>query len=82
MGRYALHFHMNGDLSNSYVIGNSIHHSYARATTIHASKYLTYKWNVGYMNYGHNVFLEDGAETRNVIEYNCMISTHEAWNML
>ena len=37
VGRYAIHFHMNGDLSNSYAIGNAVHHSYARVTTIHAS---------------------------------------------
>lgn len=73
---------MNGDLTESYCNGNSIHHSYARATAIHASDYLTYRNNVGYHILGHAVFLEDGVETYNTIENNLMISTYSAWFML
>jgi len=42
LGRYALHFHMIGDASTSYVEGISVHHSYARVTTIHATHFLRY----------------------------------------
>lgn len=66
---------MNGDVRNSYAIGNSVHDSFARVTTIHGVSYLYYAWNVGYNAMGHNVFLEDGIETHNVIEYNCMIAS-------
>ncbi len=30
LGRYAIHFHINGDLTGSYVIGCSIHWSFNR----------------------------------------------------
>jgi hypothetical protein len=60
MGRYPIHFHMNGDVTESYVRGNSVHRSYARVTTLHAVSYLTVEYNVGYKAYGHNIFLEDG----------------------
>lgn len=57
IGRYCLHFHMCGDVSQSYVIGNAVHHSYARILTIHGVHYLTVQWNVGYRVQGHNFFL-------------------------
>ncbi len=44
IGRYPIHFHMNGDASESYAIGNAVHNSFARVTTIHAVHYLTYRW--------------------------------------
>ena len=40
LGRYAIHFHMNGDCTKSYVRGNAVHHSFARVVTIHAVSYL------------------------------------------
>lgn len=48
IGRYPIHFHMNGDASASYAIGNAVHRSFARVTTIHAISHLTYKYNVGF----------------------------------
>lgn len=82
VGRYCIHFHMNGDVSNSYVIGNSVHDSNARILTIHGVHYLTVTHNVGYLIHGHNFFLEDGIETYNVIEHNLVIGTIQVWNML
>lgn len=82
MGRYPIHFHMNGDVSNSYVRGNAVHNSYARVTTIHAVSFLTVEKNVGYKASGHNIFLEDGIETHNVIRENLMISTRQVFSML
>jgi len=67
-GRYPIHFHMVGDASGSIVEGNSVHDSFARMVTIHATHYLHVKNNVGYNNQGHNIFLEHGYETNNVIE--------------
>jgi hypothetical protein len=82
VGRYCIHFHMNGDVTDSYVIGNSVHDSFARILTLHGVHYLTVQWNVGYLVHGHNIFLEDGIETYNVIENNLAIGTIQVWNML
>ena len=31
---------------------------------------------------GHNIFIEDGVETANVIEYNLVVDTRESWSLL
>lgn len=82
LGRYPIHFHMNGEVHDSYVIGNSIHHSHARHITIHGVHYLTVAKNVGYRSLGHSIFLEDGIETNNIIEDNLIIGSIQVWNML
>lgn len=73
---------MNGDVSDSYVKGNAVHHSFARVLTLHAVYRLTVEYNVGYWVQGHNIFLEDGIEEHNVIQYNLMISSLSVFNML
>ena len=35
LGRYPIHFHMDGDVRGSYVKGCAIHHSFNRAVTMH-----------------------------------------------
>jgi hypothetical protein len=35
LGRYCTHFHMANRQENSYLMDNSIHHSFQRATTVH-----------------------------------------------
>lgn len=40
LGRYPIHFHMTGEMYDSYIIGNSVYHSYARVTTLHGVHYL------------------------------------------
>ena len=82
VGRYSIHFHMNGDVQNSYVKGCSVHHAFARVVALHAVSYLTVEWNVGYHVFGHNIFLEDGIETHNVIEYNLLVGSKKVSNML
>lgn len=81
VGRYCMHFHMNGDVEESFVRGNSVHDSMARILTIHGVHYLTVEHNVGYNVHGHNFFLEDGIETNNVIQYNLAIKSMES-NMM
>lgn len=66
---------MVGDAYGSVVEGNSIHDSFSRAITIHATHYLHVKNNVGYNCAGHNIFLEDGIETNNIIEENLILGT-------
>ena len=57
LGRYCIHFHMNGDVPKSYAIGNAVYDSFARVITIHGVHYLTVKWNVGHRVSGHNFFV-------------------------
>lgn len=73
LGRYPIHFHMNGDMPSSYVSQCSIHESFNRATNIHASNYLTIDNNVIYDIMGGAYFLEDGIEIGNVFKYNLAI---------
>lgn len=82
LGRYCIHFHMNGDVPTSYVRGNSVHNSLARVVTLHAVHYLTVELNVGYRVRGHNFFVEDGIETHNTIRNNLAIGSLVASNML
>lgn len=82
VGRYPIHFHMNGDVSDSYVIGNAVHESFARLCTIHAIQYLRVQKNVGYNIAGHNFFFEDGIEMNNVLEDNLAIHSRQVWSML
>jgi len=82
IGRYCIHFHMNGDVTESYAIGNAVHHSMARVITLHGVHFLTVKDNVGYSVSGHNYFIEDGIETNNYLTHNLAISSLQAFTML
>ena len=48
LGRYPIHFHMDGDVSGSYVKGCAIHHSFNRAVTMHGINNLVVENNVIY----------------------------------
>jgi hypothetical protein len=48
LGRYAIHFHMIGDVKKSYVRQNSIHRSKNRAVAIHGVNHLRIQGNVAY----------------------------------
>ena len=48
LGRYPVHFHMNGNLNSSYMKSSSIHQTFNRAVNIHASNYVTIENNVIY----------------------------------
>ena len=82
VGRYPLHFHMIGDVSNSYIRGNSIHNTYNRAVTIHGVHYLRIIRNVAFMTKGHTFFIEDAVETKNIIQENLAIRVHASWSLL
>jgi len=49
---------------------------------LHDIHYLEIKENVAFNALGHNIFLENGIETHNVIEKNLIISPRSAFNML
>mgnify|MGYP001792336992 CR=1 FL=1 len=63
IGRYPIHFHINGNMSLSYVRGCSIHHTFNRAVNIHNSHHVVVEHNVIYHVMGGAMFLEDSAET-------------------
>ena len=82
LGRYPIHFHMIGTVNKSYIKNNAIHQTYNRAITIHGVHYLTIQNNVAYKNMGHAVFIEDAAETNNLIEDNLVVDTRRSWSLL
>jgi hypothetical protein len=61
---------MIGTVHNSYIRGNAIHHTYNRACTIHGVHYLRLIRNVAYKTMGHVFFIEDAAETKNLLQEN------------
>jgi hypothetical protein len=73
LGRYPIHFHMNGDMTGSYVKECAIHESFNRATNIHATNYLTIEANVIYKIMGGAYFLEDGIEIGNLHKNNLAV---------
>ena len=82
LGRYPIHFHLNGDVSDSYVRGCGIHHTFNRAVTIHAVDYLLVEKNVAFNIMGHAYFLEDGIEQGNIIQHNLGIFVRGSSSLL
>ena len=82
LGRYPIHFHLNGNVSGSYVRGCGIHHTFNRAVTIHAVDYLLVEKNVAYNILGHAYFLEDGIEQYNIIQDNLGIFVRASSSLL
>lgn len=81
-GRYPLNFHRCGDVDQSggysnpaYVDSLSIHHSFSRCVTVHATNGLLVKDTVGYDTLGHCFFLKDGIEQRNIFFHNLGLLT-------
>ena len=63
IGRYPVHFHLNGDMSESYVKSCAIHQTFNRAINIHNSHNILIQNNVIYDVMGGALFLEDSIET-------------------
>lgn len=82
LGRYPIHFHMNGDMPSSYVRECAIHQSFNRATNIHASNYVTIERNVIYNIMGGAYFLEDGIEIGNRFLYNLAVFVRTSSSLL
>lgn len=82
LGRYAIHFHMNGDSPSSYVRECAIHQSFNRAVNIHASNYITIERNVIYDIMGGAYFLEDGVEIGNKFLYNLAVFVRTSSSLL
>ena len=82
LGSYPIHFHMIGTVHSSYVKNNSIHHAFNRSVTIHGVHYLRVQNNVAYHTMGHTIFIEDAAETKNLIEDNLVLDVRRSWSLL
>ena len=82
LGRYPVHFHMDGKVHDSYVMNNVFLNSVNRGTTLHGVQYLRIIGNVYYNTRGHTIFVEDGVETRNRVEYNLVIKTEPSFSLL
>ena len=82
VGRYPIHFHINGNVTGSYVRGNAIHRSYNRAVTIHAVNNLLVEHNVVFNIKGLSFFVEDGVEEDNILQYNLAVYTRQSNSLL
>lgn len=82
LGRYAIHYHLSGDMPNSYVRECSIHQSFNRAVNIHGSHYVTVERNVIYDIMGGAYFLEDGVEIGNKFLYNLAVFVKTSSSLL
>ena len=82
LGRYPIHFYLNGNVSGSYVRGCAIHRTFNRAVTVHGVNYLLVEKNVVFNVLGHAYFLEDGVEEYNVIQDNLGIFVRASSSLL
>lgn len=83
LGRYPIHWHLMGDIDGkSYVRGCSIHQTFNRAVTIHNTHGLLVEHNVIYDIMGGAFFIEDGIETRNVLQYNLAVFVRQSTSLL
>ena len=64
LGRYCTHFHMVGSRPDAYVRHNSVHRSYQRVVSVHASDDVIVANNVAYDITAHAYFVEDGTKRR------------------
>lgn len=64
LGSYPIHFHMAGTVTAGSVLidSNSIHHSYNKCVTVHATNGVTISNNVCARAVGHLYYLEAGSE--------------------
>ena len=82
LGRYPIHFHINGDMNGSYVRGCAIHHTYNRAVNIHHTDNILVENNVVYDVMGGAIFLEDSIEVGNIFQYNLAIFVRSSSSLL
>ncbi|XP_038580507.1 PKHD1 like 1, tandem duplicate 1 [Micropterus salmoides] len=83
LGRYPIHWHLMGDINyKSYVRGCSIHQTFNRAVTIHNTHRLLVEHNVIYDIMGGAFFIEDGIETKNILQYNLAVFVKQSTSLL
>jgi cell migration-inducing and hyaluronan-binding protein len=77
LARYPMHWHMAGDITGQYFRNSSVWKTFSRCVTVHGSDNGTVKDNVCYDHAGHGYFLEDGAETGNLMEGNLGLTSRD-----
>lgn len=77
LGRYCTHFHMMGTRPDSYLTDSSVHRSYQRVVSVHASNDVLVRNVVGYDIRSHAFFVEDGAWRGSVVCIRCAMRWHE-----
>lgn len=76
LARYPVHWHLVRDGGEgSYIRHSAVTDSFNRCVTIHGTNHVVVYDVVGYANLGHCFFLEDGAETGNVLQHNLSLNT-------
>lgn len=74
LGKYSLHFHLAGEtMRGGSVVGASFWDSKNRWITVHGTSYMVIRDCVGYKSVGHGFFLEDGTETRTILDGNLAV---------
>ena len=79
LGRYAIHFHLNGDMEGSYVRSVALRNTFNRAVNIHNTHNLMIERNVAYRIMGGAFFLEDGVETGEWCMYEHWMVWRQVW---
>ena len=72
-GKYCLHFHKLGDCPDCLFKNNAIETSHQRGIIIHSTHSSTTEGNVLYNVRGAGIYIEDGNEMYNSINYNSII---------
>ena len=80
LGKYPIHFHLVGNVSNSYVRNCSVHHSFNRAIAIHGVDGLLVEYNVVFDTRGHTIFIEDGESRCSTLVGGQNSRTHQLTN--
>ena len=75
MARYPMHWHVMGPVDGQYFSGSSVWGSFNRCVTVHGTDNARVEGNVCHDHLGHGYFLEDGAETGNLIAGNLGLGT-------
>ncbi len=77
LARYPLHWHLSGPSEGQFLERSAVWKSFNRCITVHGTDQIRLERNVCYDHIGHGIFLEDGAETGNVITGNLGLVTRQ-----
>lgn len=76
--RYPVHWHMMGAAgAGSFVRNSTLHGLFNRCITIHGTAGVLLEGNAAYRTFGHCYFLEDGAETGNLLKGNLALQVRK-----
>lgn len=73
IGRYCLHFHLVRDCPDCIAHGNAIEYSHHRGIIIHDTHMATVTHNTLFDVRGAGIYIEDGNELYNHVEYNSVV---------